>query len=495
MLSFSEYARYDALGLANLVHRGEVSAAELLETAIARAEAVNPRLNAIIRSMYEEARRRVSAPLPEGPFTGVPFLLKDLLHAYAGVPMSSGSAALADFVPPGDAEVVVRYLAAGLVPFGKTNVPEFGLVAFTEPESFGPARNPWDLSRTPGGSSGGAAAAVAAGIVPLASANDGGGSIRIPASCCGLFGLKPTRGRVPVGPFFGEVWDGAVADLGISRTVRDSAALLDAVAGPEAGAPYRIPAPERPYREEVGRDPGRLRVAFSVENPMGGVVDRECVRAVEETARLLQRLGHEVVEAAPAVDGRAVGRAYLTLYFGQVAADLAWLVELRGPEALRKVEEPTRAIGLIGRALSSGEYVAQKRIWNTFAHQMAEFHRSYDVYLTPTLAAPPAKVGELKPSPAEHLAMKLIGALRLGRLLVATGIIDRLAEENLVHTPFTQLANLTGQPAMSVPLHWSAEGLPIGSHFTAAWGEEATLLRLAAQLEATEPWAQRRPAP
>jgi amidase len=488
-----DYDRYDALGLAELVRRREVTPLELLEEAIRRTEAVNPRINAVNYRMYDHARETAAHPLPDGPFSGVPFLVKDILQAYAGFPMSSGSRALADFVPPNDAEVVARFRRAGFVTFGKTNVPEFGLMAYTEPEAFGPTRNPWHLAYTPGGSSGGAAATVAARIVPVAGANDGGGSIRIPASCCGLFGLKPTRGRVPVGPFFGEVWEGAAVDHALTISVRDSAALLDAIQGPDIGSPYQIPAPERPYAEEIRREPGRLRIAFSTRSPIPAEVHPECVEAVQQTAMLLEELGHDVEEAEPAIDGLAVGRAYLTLYFGQAAADQRWLVEARGAEALRKLEVPTRALGEIGRGLSSGEYVAQRRNWNFFARAAGEFHQSYDLFLTPTLAAPPVRIGELQPLVTERLALRLATALRLSKPLLASGLIDKLVRKNLSRTPFTQLANLTGQPAMSVPLHWTRDGLPVGVHFTAAWGDEATLFRLAAQLEQARPWRGRRP--
>jgi amidase len=489
----SEYDRFDALGLAALVARGEVSPAELLEEAIRRTEALNPHLNAVILRLDDHARRLATGPLPDGPFRGVPFLLKDIMQAYAGVPLTSGSRALAGFVPPGDAEVVRRFRRSGLITFGRTNVPEFGLVAFTEPEAYGPARNPWDLARTPGGSSGGAAAAVAAGIVPIAGANDGGGSIRIPAACCGLFGLKPTRGRVPVGPFFGEVWDGAAVDHVLTRSVRDSAAMLDAIAGPDVGAPYSIAPPGRAFAEEARRAPGRLRIAFTTRSPLPGTVHPECVAAVERTAALLERLGHDVEHAEPAIDGIAVGRAYLTLYFGQVAADMRWLVRTRGRAALRLLEPSTRAVGEIGNRLSSGEYVAQRRMWNVFARAAGAFHQRWDLYLTPTLAEPPVRIGELLPTRGERVALRAAAALRLGRPLLASGLIDRLVRENLSRTPFTQLANLTGQPAMSVPLHWSADGLPVGVQFTAASGDEATLLRLAGQLEAELPWFDRRP--
>jgi amidase len=490
-----DYDRYDALGLAALVRRGEVSAAELCEAAIRRAEALTPRLNAIVTPLYDRAREAAAGPLPDGPFTGVPFLLKDLLHAEGGVPMTSGSAAFRGWIPPFEAEVVRRFRRSGLVTIGRTNVPELGLLGITEPEAYGASRNPWDPARTPGGSSGGSAAAVAAGIVPLASATDGGGSIRIPAAYCGLFGLKPSRGRVPVGPAEGEVWDGAVVYHALTRSVRDSAALLDAIAGADPGAPFVAAPPERPFLEEVGADPGRLRIAFSTRSPLGGPAHPDCVEAVARTAALLEEMGHHVEEAEPEVDGGMVARCYLTLVYGQVAADLAEIRRLRGRAAARRVEAGTLAAGLVGRALSAGEYVAHRRRWNDFARAMARFHERFDLWLTPTTAQPPAAIGALAMGAGDRLATRVVDRIGAGRVLAATGLVEKVAMENLARTPFTQLANLTGQPAMSVPVHWTADGLPVGAHFTAPVGAEGRLFRLAARLEEAAPWAHRLPAP
>lgn len=493
-MSFPEYEQYDGLGLAELVRRGEVSPAELAEEAIRRAEALQPKLNFLVTPLFERGRQAARGALPDGPFRGVPFLLKDILQDLAGVRSTSGSACMAAYVPDRDAEVVRRFREAGLVVLGKTNVPELGLMGVTEPEAFGATRNPWDTERTPGGSSGGAAAAVAAGVVPLAGANDGGGSIRIPASHCGLFGLKPSRGRVPAGPYHAEVWEGASVDHALTRSVRDSAALLDAVAGPDAGAPYTIAPPERPYTEEAGRAPGRLRVAFSARSPLGTPVHPECVAAVRGAAALLEELGHDVEEAEPEIDGLAVARCYFMLYFGQVAATLD-RIEAEAPGTSRRAELPTRALAAIGRHLSAGAYVRSKQRWNEFGRAMGAFHAGYDLYLTPVVAEPPVRIGELAPRRLERLQMQLVSGLRLGRLVPFMRLVDRLATESLSRTPFTQLANLTGQPAMSVPLHWTPEGLPVGAHFTAPFGAEATLFRLAAQLEEARPWFDRRPPP
>ncbi len=489
-----DYDRYDGLGLAELIRKGEVSPAELCETAIARAEALNPRLNAVVTPMYELARRAAAAAPGNSPFAGVPFLLKDILHAFAGVPLSHGSAALRNYVPERDSEIVRRFKAAGLVTLGKTNTPEFALMGVTEPAAFGPTRNPWNPEHTPGGSSGGSAAAVAAGIVPLASATDGGGSIRIPAACCGLFGLRPSRGRVPVGPAQAEVWDGASSDHVLTRSVRDSAAMLDCIHGADPGAPYVAPPPARPYLEETRQPPGRLRIGFSTASPLGLEVHDECVRAVADCAHLLETLGHKVEEAAPAIDGHELAKCYITMYFGQVAADVREVRGLVGRAAARRGLEPaTRALGLLGRTLPAADFVAAKRRWNGFAQAMATFHERYDLYLTPTLAHPPVKIGALQPPLAERLATRIINALGLGRLMLASGIVDKLATQSLSKTPFTQLANLTGQPAMSVPLHWTGDGLPCGVQFIAPMGDEATLIRLAAQLEQARPWCDRRP--
>ena len=491
-MSSSPFDTHDALGLGELVRRREVGAGELLEEAIERLERVNPRLNAVITPMYEIARDRARTPAT-GPFAGVPFLLKDLLQSYAGVPMSGGSAALKGYVPDRDAELVTRFKAAGLNTFGKTNVPELGLVAVTEPTAFGPTRNPWDPARSPGGSSGGSAAAVAAGVIPMAGANDGGGSIRIPAAWSGLFGLRPSRGRVPVGPYFQETWDGAVADLVVSRSVRDSAAALDAVAGAAPGDPYLFERPERPFLEEVDREPGRLRIAFSTRSPIGAPVDSECVKAVSRTASLLEDLGHDVEERDAPVDGKQVARAFLNLYYGQVAADLRWIRRERGRAAVRRMEEVTRLVGLIGESISAAEYVEWKRSWNAFSRAMGGFHQSYDLYLTPTTAVPPVEIGSLAPSSLERVGMTIANRLSAGGLVRATGIVEQLAFEQMAPVPFTQLANLTGQPAMSVPLHWTPSDLPVGAHFMAAIGREDLLLRVAGQLEKARPWREMRP--
>ncbi len=493
MGTFKEYDKYDGLGLAELVKKKEVSPDELCEAAIHKIEKLNPAVNAVVTPMYDLARQSLKDRLPEGPFTGVPFLLKDLLAAYAGVPLTNGSKAYRNYIPTEDSELVKRFKKAGLVILGKTNCPEFGLLGYTEPELHGPTRNPWNTNHTPGGSSGGSACAVASGMVPVASAGDGGGSIRIPASCCGLFGIKPTRGRAPTGPNFGEIWQGAVSEHIVSRSVRDSAAMLDAVQGADAGAPYIIPEPELPYLKETAKDPGSLTIAFNTVSPVGTDVNPEYVKAVEETAKMLEKLGHKVEEARPDIDGKALANSYMTLYFGEIAADIVELETVLGRKAKpADVEVLTWTMGMLGRTFSAGDFVKEMREWGIASRIMGQFHKKYDIYMTPTNAHPPAEIGELLPKSAEIFLMKMVNALKLGKLLKVSGMVDKMAVDSLTKTPFTQLANFTGQPAMSVPLHWTTDGLPCGIHFMGRFADEATLFKLAGQLEKESPWNDKR---
>ncbi len=494
MRRFKEYDQYDGLGLAELVKQKEISAAELCEEAIFRIERVNPVLNAVVTPTYDLARQAVQANLPDGPFSGVPFLLKDFLADLAGVPQTMGSRSCKNYIPTRDSELVKRYKQAGLVILGKTNVPEFGLLGITEPELHGPTRNPWNTDHTPGGSSGGSAAAVAGGMVPLASASDGAGSIRIPASCCGLFGLKVTRDRTPNGPPHGRNWQGAIVEHVVSRTVRDSAAILDATHGADEGAPFVIPPPQQPYHQEIRQSPGCLRIAFNTQSPIDTGVHAECIRAVEQTVGLLVELGHEVEEARPEVDGQALARGLIILYSGEVAALMEDLKHLLGRKVKRSdVETLTWTMALLGRSFSAGHFVKAKREWELAARMMGRFHETYDLYLTPTMAYPPVKIGELAPKPIEMALLKVINTLGLGSLLITSGEIDKLAVKNLSKTPFNQLANFTGQPAMSVPLYWTSDGLPCGVQFMGRYGDEATLVRLASQLENAQPWFDKRP--
>ena len=494
MNGFSDYEEYDGLGLAELVRSKEVKPSELVEEAINRIEKLNPQINAVIHRMYDLAREATEGELPDGVFRGVPFLLKDLMADYAGVPMRKGSRFHSDFVSDHDNEMVKRFKAAGLIVLGKTNTPEYGLVPVTEPELFGPSNNPWDLTRTTGGSSGGSAAAVAARMVPLAHGNDGGGSIRIPAACCGLFGLKPTRGRNPVGPDLGEAWQGLACDHVLTRSVRDSAAILDATAGPDVGALYYATPPSRPFLDEVGVDPGELRIAFTSKPFLGSSVHKDCVKGLETTVELCKDLGHEVVEAAPRVDGKAFAKAFLTMVCGETRADIEEAEVLFGRKATSRDYEPaTWAVGLLGTQITSAEFSRAIRLLQRGARQIGQFFEDYDVLLTPTLAMPPLVTGALQLEGAEAFATKLLGSLNAGSLISALGGIDALADQAFEFIPYTPLFNVTGQPAMSVPLYWNDEGLPIGMHFVGRYADEATLFRLAGQLEQARPWFDRIP--
>jgi amidase len=468
----NEYRQLDGLALAELVKTGQVTAQELLATALSLAEQHNPSLNAIVTPMFDEARQAAANTL-EGPFTGVPFLLKDLGDAYAGVRLTGGSAVLQHFVPNYDSEIVRRIKQAGLITFGKTNTPEFGLLPTTESRLLGPCRNPWNTAHSTGGSSGGAAAAVAAGIVPLAHASDGGGSIRIPASCCGLFGLKPTRARTPKGPLLGDSMSGLSISHCLSRTVRDSAALLDAIAGPDVGDPYVAPPPARPFLEETRTPPGKLRIAFTTQAPSGVPIHADCVTAVTYTAHLLQELGHEVIEASPQLDVERFTQAFLAVW----AAGTAWTVKgialISGYPPTPELYEPlTYALYEQGERQTSADYLLAVQALQQSSRQFSRFFQDVDAWLTPALADPPPLLGYFDATPDNPL---------------------QGFERAIAYVPFTPIANATGQPAMSVPLYWNEAGLPVGSHFIGRFGDEATLFRLAAQLEQAQPWAQRFP--
>jgi len=494
MSRFPDYARYDGLALAELVRRRAVTPSDLLEEAISRIEALNPRFNAVVTRMYDAARREIARGVIEGPFGGVPMLVKDLLADCAGVPTSAGNRLLKNVPAAQDAEIVTRYRRAGAVILGKANTPEFGLVPFTEPEVFGPTRNPWDPSRTVGGSSGGPAASVAARMVPIAGGGDGGGSIRIPASCCGVFGLKPTRGRTPSGPEHGEHWRGFVVEHVLTRSVRDSAAMLDAIAGPDVGAPYFLPAPARPFLDEVAAEPGRLRVAFTTTPLLGTQVHADCVAGVAATAELLQSLGHEVVEACPHIDREAFAVAFLTIVAAEARADIEWAASKAGrPVSKDGFEGATYALGLVGKGLGAADYAGAARYLQRSARDVGRFFETCDVLLTPTVSQPPFEIGALQARGADKALIRFVGATNAGWLLRAAGAIDKLAAQTFEFMPYTPVFNVTGQPAMSVPLHSTAAGLPIGMHFVGRFGDEATLFRLAGQLERARPWIDRVP--
>lgn len=488
------YDSHDGLGLADLVRRGEVTPAELVEEAIGRVERWNPTLNAVIHRMDDRARRAAAGAVPPGPFAGVPFLVKDLVALVEGEPMRAGSRFLRDFVADHDTELYARYVRAGFLTIGKTSTPEFGLTPFTEPELFGPVRNPWNPGRITGGSSGGSAAAVAAGIVPIAGGGDGGGSIRIPASCCSLFGLKPTRGRTPTGPDRGEIWQGCVVEHVLTRSVRDSAAVLDATHGPDLGAPYGAPPPAGPWLGAAGRDPKPLRIGFSTRPMLGDRVDPECVAAVERTAELLRSLGHTVEEAAPRVERRLFSLAFMAMIAVELRADMLEVARLVGRRPTRRdFEAVTWALGLLGRRIGGADFVTATRYLMLASREIQRFWESWDLLLTPTVSTPPPPVGSLQPTPMEQFQLKLLGMIGSGTLIKAAGMIEQAAATTFEFIPWTPVFNVTGQPAMSVPLEWSKDGLPIGLHFVGRFGDETTLFELAGQLERARPWAGRWP--
>ena len=491
---FSDYETYDAIGLAELIHKGYMSPGELVNAAIERVERRNPALNAVIHEMYDSARAEAAAPIPDGPLRGVPILVKDLLAAVAGEPLQAGSRFLEGFAPDVSSVLVDRYRRAGLILLGKTNTPELGITPFTEPEVFGPTNNPWNFAMTAGGSSGGSAAAVASGMVPVAHGSDGGGSIRIPASCCGLFGLKPTRGRIPTGPGHGYRWHGCVVEHVLTRSVRDSALLLDLTSGPDVGAFYHAPAPERSFLSEVHRDPGTLRIGFTDVPFMGSSVHPDCTAAMTDAARLLDEIGHDVEEAIPTVDGGALARDFLTMVCAEVRADMLETGRLLGRSPGPKYfETGTWLLGMIGQTISAEELTRSLRAMHEQNRRIGAFFETYDVLLTPTLAAPPFKTGALQPSDAEELAARVFGKLRAGRILRLINVLETVANRVFDFVPYTPVFNITGQPAMSVPLYWNADGLPVGVHLVGRFGDEATLLRLAGQLERARPWFDKLP--
>ncbi len=473
MARIDEYEHQDALGLAAWVRAGEVTPQDLLEAAVARVEARNPAINAVAIRAFEEGRKAIEAGLPDGPFRGVPWLLKDLHAAWKGVPLTSGSRFFADNVSDYESEITARYRRAGLVLFARTASPELGLTSTTESILYGATRNPWQLSHSAGGSSGGAAAAVAAGIVPAAHATDGGGSIRIPASCCGLFGMKPTRARVSSGPKLGEGWSGMSVQHAVSRSVRDSAALLDAASGPALGDPYAAPPPARAFLAEVGADPGRLRIALQTSAFNGAAVDPDCAAAARNAAELCQSLGHEVAEAELAIDREVLSSATGMIISANLRATLLERGETLGRGYTPEDVEPlTFLMAESIKQREAADYARAVRGIHALGREVSAFLARFDVLVTPTMATPPLPLGRLALTRADF-----------------PGLLADLART----VGFTQLFNASGHPAMSVPLYWSAAGLPIGVQFAGRLGDEATLFRLAAQLESARPWFLRRP--
>ena len=469
-----DYEAYDGLALAELVAKREVKPEELLEAAIERVERLNPKLNAVVYTWYDEARAAIAQGLPDGPFRGVPFLLKDLHAYFAGQPISNGSKLFDGFVPDHDTSLVERYRRAGLAIFGRTASPEFGFTATTESALHGNTCNPWNPAHTAGGSSGGAAACVAAGILPLANASDGGGSIRIPASCCGLFGMKPTRGRNPAGPDVGEGWGGMSTAHVLTRSVRDCAAMLDATSGPDLGAPYWAPAPPRSFLAELGEDPGRLRIGLITRPFNGAELHADCLAAVEDVGRLCESLGHAVEPTAIELDAQELGRATMIVIganIRSVAEDRAAALGREfGPEGL----EPITYLSALGAdGAKAADYARATRTIHAVGRRVAAMFEDFDVLLSPTMAAPP---------------------LELGRISLSRPDLEGFQADIAFAVGFTSLFNVAGNPAMSVPLSWNDAGLPIGIQFAGSYGDESGLYRLAAQLELARPWKERRPA-
>src|SRR3954463_890327 len=470
-MAFKEFGSYDAVGLAGLVRRKQVSAGELLDEAIARTAKVDAQINAVVVKHYDYARKQIDKGLPDGPFTGVPFLLKDL-DILAGTITTSGASVFRDNIADHTGTLAQRFLETGVAIFGKSASPEFGLMPTTEPRLFGPTRNPWNLEHSSGGSSGGAAAAVSARILPMAHASDGGGSIRIPASASGVFGLKPTRARNPLGPDRGEGWGGFSCGHVVSISVRDSAVMMDAIHGPEPSSPYVAPVPERPFAQEVGRDPGKLRIAFTDKSPYGDAIDPEIAAAVREIAGLLSGLGHYVEERAPVL--AADPAAAMTTIVGANTALSVRLIEQRlGLTATENdFEILTLAFAQNAKKTTATDYVAAQLAAFQISRSLATFFESCDVFLSPTLCSPPLRIGELD-TMSQDLSH---GAPILRRYI-----------------PATAMFNMSGQPAMSVPLAWNKAGLPLGMMFSAKFGDEGSLFRLAGQLEQSRPWKNRIP--
>ncbi len=463
----------DATAQAELVRRGDVGATDLVEAAIGRIEAVNPRLDAVIRTRFDQARAEAAGDLPDGPFRGVPILLKDLGCTVEGEATAFGIGPMRDLAWPVTSYLAEAFRAAGFVLLGRTNVPEMGTTVTTEARSFPPARNPWDPGRSAGGSSGGSAAAVASGMVAVAHGNDGGGSIRIPSSACGLVGLKPTRARLSLGPMVGEAWAGATIDGVLTRTVRDAAGILDAISTREPGEPYYAPQLPRPLREEVGADPGRLRVGVLDRPGADGYLDDpQCRAAVAGTARLLEKLGHHVEESAPgAMFEEAFGRHFGTIIAADTEATFRAFEALLGrPIGEDEIEPRNAGYRRAGAALDAVAYLQSRAWFGMWARRMAHWWTSHDLLLTPTLGAPPPELGWFT---AE-------GPQGEGRRIVS-------------FIPYTAQFNMTGQPAVSVPLHWTPDGLPVGVQLVAAYGREDLLVQVASQLEQAAPWHDRRP--
>jgi amidase len=472
-MAFAEYEKYDGIGLGELVKQKKISALELVDEAIARAERHNPKLNAIIFKAFDAARDAARNGVPNGPFSGVPMLLKDMRAGAVGMPTRSGSRMVPPIPADHDATLVKRYRGAGLIPLGKTNVPEFGILPISESKLYGPARNPWNTSHTPGGSSGGSAASVAAGIVPLAHATDGGGSIRIPASCCGLVGLKVSRGRITQGPDAADSTSGLSVDNCVTRSVRDTAAMLDLSCAPDFSDPYFAPAPQGSYLEGIKTPPKRQRIAVALSDYRGTPFHPDVTAAVRKAADLCAALGHSVEEATPPVNSEEMTLAFMTLWATATAFGVESLSRLTGQKpSLDNIEGITMALYERGMSITAVQQIWAQQTLFRIARLMGKFHEQYDLLLTPTLAQPPLK----------------IGAINIDEPVVETAFAPLVG-----YVPFTATQNGTGQPAINLPLHWNADNLPIGVQFVARNGDEMTLLQLAAQIEQAQPWFDKRP--
>jgi amidase len=473
MGGFSEFGNYDALGLAELVKNKDVTAEDLLDEAIDRVERLNPQINAVTHENYDLARKQIADGLSDGPFRGVPYLLKDLHLLLTGTPTTSSSKLFANNIADHDSTLTTRYKEAGLVLFGKTNTPEFGLTTTTESQMYGPCRNPWNLDHSTGGSSGGAGAVVAARILPMAHASDGGGSIRIPAAACGLFGMKPTRARTPTGPDRGEGWNGCSISHAVSISVRDNAALLDISEGSAEGDMYTCPPKARPFLEDVTTDPGRLKIAYSTKTPQGTPLDRESKAAVEKTVKLLSDQGHEMVEAWPDYNPTDVMTALVTFISTHSAANLTMRAEALGKEFTRDdVEFQTWMFAEMAKNTNAIDYARAQYIQQQAARDIGSFFNTYDAFVQPMLGTPPAPIGWLDMNSED---------------------LEAYIQNIGIYSPFTAVYNITGNPSMNVPIHWSENGLPVGTMITGAFGDEATLFRIAGQLERAQPWAQKLP--
>lgn len=476
-----DYKHYDALELSALIRDKQVTAEEVQQAALQEINTKNDALNAVIFQMEG------NAPIHDRIFAGVPFLAKNLGQEVKGQPMTEGSRSLQHVVAAEDSEFIRQMKRTGVSILGITNVPEFALMGITEPELYGPSRNPWNTDHSPGGSSGGAAAAVASGMVPIAGANDGGGSIRIPAAFTGLFGLKPTRGRTPTGPTRGRSWQGASIDHILSRSVRDSAAMLDQYTFDRANA-FHAPTYEGSYLT-IAQTPltKPLTIAFSTASPIGGHVHEACKEAVLRCVKLLEAEGHHIVEQNVPIDGKQLADSYINMYFAEVASGLRDISTRIGrPVTMKDVESTTWLLGMLGKVVNAEQLLTSLKRWDDFAIQMENFHDDYDLYITPTTAFPASKIGELEPTSFEKKLLEVVGRLPVGRLMKST--VDEMVFKNLERTPFTQLANLTGQPAITMPLYVSEDGLPCGVQVMARRGREDLLLQLAGHMEQTGLW-------